>query len=118
MPDRSWPGATTTALLIGANQDGSDKIDTGRAKTIIKIKLPEIITTIATWNVRTLRKCCRIEELTRELERYKWHIIGLSEIRLTGSGELTTDGHKLFYRGQTSQRCWILSWERTNKICD
>ena len=92
---------TTTALSIGANQDSSVKL-AGRAIQLKnKIKLPDTITTIGTWNVRTLRRCGKIHELTNELDRYQLDIVGLSETRMTGSGELTTDaGHKLFYSGQ------------------
>ena len=41
-----------------------------------------------------------MEELSKELNLYRWDIIGLSEIRWTGTGEETTDnGHKFFYGG-------------------
>ena len=72
MPYRSWTGLTTTALYIGANQGGSVKLATGRAKQLKnKIKLPDIITTIGKWNVRTLRRCGKIHELINELDRYQ-----------------------------------------------
>ena len=39
-----------------------------------------------------------MRELTYELERYKWHIVGLSEVRWTGCGEIVTEeGHKLWF---------------------
>ena len=105
MPDRSRPGKTTTALSIGENQDGSVKLTTGKLEVeqpLYNIKLSNAITTIGTWNVRTLRICGKINELTNELDRYQWNIIGLSEIRLTGSGEILTEaGHKLYYSGQS-----------------
>ena len=74
MPDRSRPRSTTTALPIGANQDGCAKFATGRAnkrKTCANdnLKLPKSIITIGTWNVRVLRKCGKLEELTNELKR-------------------------------------------------
>ena len=105
MPDRSRPGKTMIALSIGVNQDGSVKLTTGKLELeqpFYNIKLSNAITTIGTWNVRTLRRCGKINELTNELERYKWNIIGLSETRLTGSGEILTEaGHKLYYSGQS-----------------
>ena len=41
--------------------------------------------------VRTLSRTGKLEELMKELSRYKWDIIGLAETRLTGNGKLTTD---------------------------
>ena len=68
MPNRSWTGLTMTALSIGSNQDGSVKLTNGRAKQLKnKIKIQDTITTIGTWNVRTLRRCGNIYELTNEL---------------------------------------------------
>ena len=36
---------------------------------------------IATWNVRTLRAAGKVEELLHEMDRYKWRILGLCEMR-------------------------------------
>ena len=48
-----------------------------------------------------IKKMRKIHDLTNELDRYQWDIVGLSETRSTGSGELLTNaGHKLFYSGQ------------------
>ena len=69
-------------------------------KIKIKVKLATSITTIGTWNVRTLSRCGKLEELSRELDRYRWDVIGLAEIRWIGTGEEITDhGHKFFYSG-------------------
>ena len=96
MPDRPRPGLTTTALSINNIQDRSDKSTTGYS-----IKLPQKITSIGTWNVRTLNRTGKIEELNNELSRYKWDIVGLSETRLSGCGELTTnEGNKIYYSGR------------------
>ena len=109
MPDRSRPGTTTIALPIGTNQDVSDKLATGiqqqqqhNINNLNKtMKMPKTITTIGTWNVRTLRRIGKMEELMKELSRYKWDIIGLAETRITGNGELNTEeGHRLYYSGQ------------------
>ena len=42
-----------------------------------RIKLPTNITTIGTWNVRTLNGVGKIHELTRALDRYRWDVIEL-----------------------------------------
>ena len=62
--------------------------------------MPTDGTTIGTWNVRTLYACGKIYELTHELSRYHWDIIGLCEVRWTGFGETSTDeGHRLWFSG-------------------
>ena len=104
MPDQPCPGLTTTALSIVLSQVGSRKLATGdltnKTKTI-NIKLASSITTIVMWNVRTLSRYEKLEELSRELDRYSWDVIGLSEIIWLGTSEETTDnGHKFLYSGQ------------------
>ncbi|XP_052212146.1 craniofacial development protein 2-like [Dreissena polymorpha] len=60
-------------------------------------------TTKRTWNVRTLNACVTVHELTYELERNRWEIIGLAEFRLPGFGETSTDeGHKILFSGEDS----------------
>ena len=96
MPEQPRPGLTTTALSIDNIQDVNDKSTTGYS-----IRLPKIITSIGAWNVRTLNRNGKIEELTNELSRYKWDIVCLSENRLNGCAELTTnEGHKIYYSGR------------------
>ena len=50
------------------------------------------------WNVGSLHACGKIQELTYELKRYRWDILGLVDVRWTGFGETTTDqGHETWY---------------------
>lgn len=101
MPDRSGPGSPTTAHPIGGLQGGGDKCATGTKPTI---KLPTHGITIGTWNVRTLHQCGKVKELTHELKRYRWDIVGLAEVRWTGFGETTTDeGHKIWFSGKETK---------------
>ncbi|PVD35846.1 hypothetical protein C0Q70_02815 [Pomacea canaliculata] len=84
MPDRSRPGSPTTAHPSGGLQGGGDKCATGTKSTPKStIKLPTQGTTIGTWNVRTLFQCGKVKELTHELQRYRWDIVGLAEVRWT-----------------------------------
>ena len=84
IPDRSRPD-TTTAFPVG-HQGGNDKCPTGA-----KLRGREDIT-IATWNVRTLTAAGKVDELLHEMDRYKWSILGLCEMRWKKSGEILTDG--------------------------
>ena len=98
MPDWPRPRSTTTAHPIDSLQDGHDKWITGMTKTI---KLQTQSTSIRTWNAHKLYVCSRIQELTHELTCYRWDIIGLSEVRWTGSSETSTeDGHKIWFSGE------------------
>ena len=120
MPDRSRPGATTTALPAAMSQGtGSEKYATGTYRKTIK--LPTDKTVIGTWNIRTLFACGKIKELTHELSRYQWDILGLSEVRWTGSGETTTEeGHKIWYSGDEKKHQhgvgFIVNKEKINCI--
>ena len=80
------------------------------------------ITTIGTWNVRSLAKCGKLEELCRELENYKWDIIGLSEVRWKGTGELSDNGHTFLYSGQNRLKRngvgFLIMKEITDSILD
>ena len=100
-PDRSRPGSTTTAHPTVRLQGADNKCATG-AKTTIR--LPKKGTTIGTRNARSLHVCRKVQELTHELKRYRWNILGLAEVRWTGFGETTTDeGQKIWYCGEDSK---------------
>ena len=74
-----------TAFPAG-HQGGNDKCATGA-----KLRGRQDIT-IATWNVRTLSVAGEVEELLHEIDRYKWNILGLCEMRWKTSGEIPTNG--------------------------
>ena len=43
-------------------------------------------------------RCVKLEQLSHKCEKYKWHVIGLSEIRCKGTCEVTTNKeHKFIY---------------------
>ena len=92
IPDWSRPGTTTVFPV--RHQGGNDKCATGA-----KRRGREDIT-IATWNIRTLRAAGKVEELMHEMDRYKWSILGLCEMRWKKSGEIPTDVFQ-WKRGQT-----------------
>ena len=43
--------------------------------------------TIGTWNTRTLRAAGKLLELTHEMDRYRWNILGLCEMRWKNFGK-------------------------------
>ena len=74
------------------HQDGGVKSATGPSS---KIRGRDNIT-IGTWNTRTLRAAGKLQELTHKLDRYRWNILRLCEMRWKNFGETTTEeGHKV-----------------------
>ena len=57
--------------------------------------------TIGTWITRTLRAAEKLKELTHEMDRFRWNILGLCEMRWKNYGETTT--------GRTQD---FLQWKR------
>ena len=55
---------------------------------------------LGTLNVRTLAKPGKLELIVKELERYRWDVIGLSETHLPGSGEQRCGDIILSYSGR------------------
>ena len=96
IPARSSPGTRTTPSVAG-HQDGGEKCATDGPKSL---RARNNIT-IGTWNVRSLRAAGKVEELTHEMKRYQWNILGLCEVRWKNFGETSTpEGHKLFFSGR------------------
>lgn len=73
---------------------GADGKTTGKGN-----KLREDVR-IGTWNVRTLLKAASLELLTREMDRCKVQLLGISETRWTGKGHFTSsEGHTVYFSG-------------------
>ena len=95
IPNRSPPGSTRTAPSA-VHQDGGVKYAPGASS---KIRGRDNIT-IGTWKRRTLRAAGKLQELTHEMDRYRWDILELCEMRWKNFGETTTEeGHKVFFSG-------------------
>ena len=56
--------------------------------------------TIGTWDTRTLRAAGKLQELTHGMDRYRWNILGLFEMKWKYFGETTEEGHKVFFSGK------------------
>ena len=96
IPDRPPPGSTRTAPSA-VHQDGDVRYATGASS---KIRGRENIT-IGTWNTRTLRVAGKLQKLAHEMDRYRWNILRLYEMRWKNFGETTTEeGHKVFFSGK------------------
>ena len=58
---------------------------------------------IGTWNVRSMKQG-KLEVVKQEMARVNVDILGISELKWTGMGELTSDDHYMYYCGQESLR--------------
>ena len=88
---------STRAVPSAVHQDGGVKYATGAS---LKIRGRDH-NTIGTWNTRTLRAAGKLQELTHKMDRYRWNILGLSEMRWKNFSETTTGkGHQVFFSGK------------------
>ena len=56
---------------------------------------------IGTWNVRSMNQD-KLEVVKQEIARVNIDILGISELKWTGMGELNSDDHYIYYCGQES----------------
>lgn len=69
-------------------RDQSRKEVQGPMSRILSAKT---LTKIGTWNVRTLYQTGNLAQVIREAENYKLEILGISEMRWTGNGRMTSN---------------------------
>ena len=58
---------------------------------------------IGTWNVRSMHQG-KFKVVKEEIARVNIDILGISELKWTGMGELNSDGHYIYYCGKESLR--------------
>ena len=58
---------------------------------------------IGTWTVRSMNQG-KLEMIKQETARANISILGISELKRTGMGELNSDDHYIYYCGQESLR--------------
>ena len=58
---------------------------------------------IGTWNVRSINQG-KLEVVKQEMARVTIDILGMSELKWTGMGELNSDNHYIYYCWQESLR--------------
>jgi len=91
-----------------------EKLATGKnlninctTKNTHKLKLVKSALTVGTWNVQALWAAGKLELLRNEMKRFRYDIIGISEVRWTGKGE-TPNGDFIWSGEEASHmRVWV-----------
>jgi Reverse transcriptase (RNA-dependent DNA polymerase)/Endonuclease-reverse transcriptase/Domain of unknown function (DUF6451) len=98
------PGEQGPRPLL-SDQGRVEKLATGEnlstTKNTHKLTLVKNTLTVGTWNVQTLWAAGKLELLRNEMKRFKYDIIGISEVRWTGKGE-TPNGDFIWSGEETS----------------
>ena len=55
---------------------------------------------IATWNVRTLFECGKLQQVRQEAERLAIDILGMAEVRWPGEGMIKSSKSTFYYKGE------------------
>jgi len=63
---------------------------------------------IATWNVRTLLQCGKLENLKMEMNKMKIDILGISEIRWPNPGDFWSGDYRIIHTGTAEKRPGIV----------
>jgi len=111
-PRLSFPRHDMTATFTAANgvngitdpeleeprpaEDGARHLRSSSREILATRKKP---LRVATWNVRTLYREGKLENLKREMTRLKINIMGVSETRWTGQGDFYSDGFRVIHSG-------------------
>lgn len=67
----------------------------------------------------TLTADGKLEELANEMDKYRWNIRGISEIRWIGFGDTSADiGHKLYFSGKEDKHEHSVGFLVHNDIMD
>ena len=62
---------------------------------------PKHVTSVGTWNPRTLYQAGKTAQVVKEMQRYQLHLLGLCEVRWLGAGQKTlSTGEEMLYSGK------------------
>ena len=87
---------------VGPDRHSVTAKDNKDNKKTIRRRWKKNTSLIATWNVRTLFQPGKLENVIKEMERLKWKVLDLSEMRWNDQGTFFKDGHCVCYSGNNS----------------
>lgn len=68
------------------------------------LRISELVTKIATWNVRSMFKAGKLHNTTQEMDRLNIDILGISDMRWPGQGQITQGDKTVYYVGNNDTR--------------
>ena len=73
-------------------------------RDVLKLSSSKTTVNIGTWNIRSLLGSGKSDVLVKELQRLKWDVVGLAELRWKDQGVLDLyDGCKIIFSGASEQ---------------
>ena len=104
--NKSWIMSLTGSLVNSVNGIASHRTGNGafcrgrnRASQVVIERNPFYKMRIGTWNVRTMNKPEKLENIKHEMKRLNIDIMGLSEVRWKESGDYTDGDTRVIYSG-------------------
>lgn len=71
----------------------------GNEASEVVIKRNPCTLNVGTWNVRTMQRLGKLENVLAEMETHKLNVLGLCETRWKGNGDYMEDGHRIIHAG-------------------
>ena len=87
----------------------------------IKVRDGESSLVVGTWNVRTMNREGKLENVKKEMDDYGVNVLGLCEVRWKGCGDFESEGFRVIYSGgEECQRgvAVVLDRMTANKVMD
>ena len=84
-------GLSDSVRQVASGSGGS------KASKVVNTRKPCI--NIGTWNVRTMQKDGKLENLQEEMKKNNINILGISETHWKGDGDFTNDGFRIIHAG-------------------
>jgi len=94
----------------GEKEGGNIKVRDGKSSLVV-----------GTWNVRTMNREGKLENVKKEMGDYGVNVLGLCEVRWKGCGDFESEGFRVIYSGgEECQRgvAVVLDRMTANKVMD
>ncbi|XP_063601940.1 craniofacial development protein 2-like [Penaeus indicus] len=106
----SFPEATSSSRVRHELQVAPDRHQATALKNKHLLK-------ITIWNARTMNKAGKLENIKEEINRLHINIMGISEMRWTGAGAISSENRKIIYSGgeQHERGVGIIADSKTSK---
>ena len=81
-------------------KDVSESLSEEAGAPRTRVLTAKMVTRIGYWNVRTLYQSTKLAQVIKEMEAYKIHILGLSEVRWLESGKFMSKNKTILFSGR------------------